>query len=146
MFLSDPEYLLACHIPEPADIFVGEAEALRRIERVDIADMLLQLILRPDNIAYLLKEEHIYLCCVAYHAHIRAPAQQLRYRIDAVVRAVLNVGEHLILGEAVEFLHIEVIDAYLERAGGLEQALLHRPADAHHLARGFHLSGELIIG
>ena len=41
---------------------------------------------------------------------------------------------------------VDVADARLERTHGLEQRLLHRAADRHHLARGLHLRAELVRG
>ena len=79
-----------------------------------------------------------------FHAH--AHAQQLGDGVDAVVGADSDIVQQVFPAPAVEFWHVQVVHADLQRADALEQALFKGAADAHGFARGLHLSAETVVG
>ena len=65
----------------------------------------------------------------------------------AYSRSSVGVGDVFqqpVVRPVVELLVVDMADAGFERTHRLQQALLHRAADRHHLARGLHLRTELV--
>ena len=78
--------------------------------------------------------------------HAYAHAKQLGDGVDAVVGADSDIVQQVFPAPAVEFWHVQVVHANLQRADALEQAFFKGAADAHGFARGLHLSAETVVG
>ncbi len=79
------------------------------------------------------------------HARIDVAPEQLGDGEDAVVGTDADVVDERLRVLGVELLHVQVVHADLQRADGLEQALLDRAADAHDLAGRLHLGGQVVV-
>ena len=143
---ADGPDLVLRHAPQTGDILVREAHLFGGGKDSDIPRCARDDLLEVDDVLDLVEEEHVDLGRVADQAEVGAEADQLGDGVDAVVGAVDDVFQQLLLRHAVKFGHVAVADADLQRADGLEQALLDGAADAHDLAGGLHLGGQLVRG
>ena len=139
-------HILLAHAPEPRDVGVTEAHLLGPLERLSVALVRAERLLHVHDAADGLEEvgrDHRQ-CSDLVHA--RAQTQQLRDGKEPVIAELVQVLGQLRLGHVLELRQPEVLRADLQRADGLEQALLERAADAHDLARGLHLRAERVGG
>ena len=129
-------------VPEPGDELVGEAHLLGLAQHGDVVDLLLEPALHRRDLLKRLEKE------LGDHGDLvelfdaRAAAQQLHDRVDVVVPEDGDILIERLVREGIELRVPEVADPGLERADGLEEALLKIGADAHDLARGLHLRAE----
>ena len=135
-------------MPELADVRVGEAPTLGLAQQLGRDDDRLKLLLEIDDVLDLVQEEHVDARDGADAGVIHAVPHQLCDGVQAIVGALLDVGEQLVGRHvlAVKLGHVQMRMANLERANRFEQAFLHRAAHAHHLAGRLHLRGEAIGG
>ena len=133
-------------IPEVRNGPVAEAHALRVGKHGHIPGMAAQLILFQNDVAQLLNEQQVDLGGVSDQAHVYALSQQLSNGVDPIVGALGHIAQQLVGLHVVEFLHVQVVYADLQRADGFQQALLNGAAHAHHLAGGLHLGAEPVVG
>jgi hypothetical protein len=75
----------------------------------------------------------------------RPEAHQLGDGVEPVVGAVADVFQQLLPGPGVELGPCDVAHADLQRAHGLEHALLDGAAHGHDLAGGLHLRGQVLL-
>ena len=139
-------HILLAHAPEPRDVGVTEAHLLGPLERLSVALVRAERLLHVHDAADGLEEvgrDHRQ-CSDLVHA--RAQTQQLRDGKEPVIAELVQVLGQLRLGHVLELRQPEVLRADLQRADGLEQALLERAADAHDLACGLHLRAERVGG
>ena len=142
--LAQGVHLVLGSAPQHPDVLVAEAHALGLAQRRLVEGVRRHRALHLDDVLELLQEEHVDLGVVVDERQVDAVADQLRDGVEAVVGTLLDVGQHLVVRHRVELLVVDVADARLERAHRFEQALLHRAAHRHHLARGFHLRAEFV--
>ena len=142
--LAQGVHLVLGSAPQHPDVLVAEAHALGLAQRRLVEGVRRHRALHLDDVLELLQEEHVDLGVVVDERQVDAVANQLRNGVEAVVGTLLDVGQHLVVRHRVELLVVDVADARLERAHSFEQALLHRAAHRHHLARGFHLRAEFV--
>ena len=136
---------LAGHIPKLCDKPVGKAHSFCRPQRVKISLVFTEHFFRADNISYFFKEQHIDLRGVVNKTDVRVASHKLGNCVYAIVRAVCNIGQHLLLGERVEFSDIQVANTRFEGAHGFQQTFLNSSAYAHDLTGSLHLSGKLVV-
>ena len=132
--------------PQLTDILVAEAHALGLTKRIHIHRMCADHLLELHDVLELFQEEHVDFRLVVDQRQVHAPADQLRNGVETVVRADLDVIQQVVVRPRVELLVVDVADTRLQRTHRLQQRLLHRAADRHHLARGLHLRAQLVRG
>ena len=108
--------------------------------------MAAQLLLFQHDVAQLFDEQQVDLGGVGDQAHVHAVSQQLGDGVDPIVGALGHIAQQLVGFHVVKFFHVQVVYADLQRADGLQQALLNGAAHAHHLAGGLHLGAEPVVG
>ena len=144
VLLAQTVHFVLRKAPQLTDVLVAETHALGSAERLDVHRVCADDVFELDDVLELLQEEHVDLRLVVDQRQVDAVTDQLADGIEPVVGSPLDVGEQVVVRPLVEFLVIDVADARFERTHGLEQRLLHRAADGHHLARGLHLRAELV--
>ena len=136
--------LVRLHTPQPADGRVGKAHALGAVQQLGVTrNGSLELFFHAHDIANLVDEEKVDFGLFADENRVNAAAQQLCNGVNALVSRVGNALQHVLDRHVVKLFHVHMVDAGLERADRLEQALFHGAADGHDLARGLHLGGQL---
>ena len=138
------EHLLLAHAPQLTDELVAKTHAFGVAQRFDVAGIGRYDLFELDDVLKLLEEEHVDFGAVVDQRQLDAPADQLGDGVKTVVRSLLDIGEHPIDRPVVEFLMVDMADPRFERAHRLQEALLHRAAHGHHLARRLHLGSELV--
>ena len=139
-------HLVLALAPQLADILIAKAHALGLTQHLDIPAVVSHYLLKLDDVLELLEEEHVDLRIVVDHHQIDPVADQLGDGIETIVRTLLDVGQQFVVRRAVKLLVVDVAYTRLERTHRLQQRLLHRATDGHHLARSLHLRTELIRG
>ena len=134
------------HVPQPGDAGIGEAQLLRLAQGLRVHGMLGHDALKVHDLLEGLEEEGRDLGGLVDAIHGNAQTQQLRDGVEVVVAEFGDVAQQLLGGFAVELGHVDVVDADLQRAHGLQQALLEIAADAHDLAGGLHLGAQTVAG
>ena len=131
-------------LPEVREVVVGEAHALGLQQGVGVERRVLDGALELDDVVELVEEEHVDAREVADTVVVHAQPHELRDGEDTVIRADLDVFHQLFNRHVVELRHVDVAHTDLQRADGLEEALLDRAAHAHHFTCGLHLCAELV--
>ena len=144
--LAQGEHLPLRDVPELRHRPVGEAHLLCLIIHAAVHDRAGKLPLHGDDVPKLADEEDVDGAFLYNFFHAHAHAQQLGDGVDAVVGADFDIVQQVFPAPAVEFWHVQVVHADLQRADALEQALFKGAADAHGFARGLHLSAETVVG
>ena len=132
------------HIPALRNVFIGEADLLGLPQHGSVRGIVADRPLKFDDLFDLLQEVRRDGSDFEDFVHADAHAEQLRNRIDVVVAEFGNIVKQLFCRLAVKFRHIEVAHADLQRTHRFQQAFFERAADAHDLARRFHLRAELV--
>ena len=78
--------------------------------------------------------------------HGDAPVDDFRDGKNVVGAEHADIVQQLLRGHVVEFVMVDVVRAYLQRADALEQGFLQIGADAHDLAGGHHLGAQNVDG
>ena len=144
VLLAQQVHVVLRDTPQLTDELVAETHALGFAQHFDIHRSGLDDALEFDDILELFEEEHVDFRAVVDQHQIDAAADQLRDGIQSVVGRLGDVFQQPVVRPVVELLVVDMADAGFERTHRLQQALLHRAADRHHLARGFHLRTELV--
>jgi len=144
VLLAQQVHVVLRDAPQLADELIAETHALGFAQHFDIHRSGLDDALEFDDILELFEEEHVDFRAVVDQHQIDAAADQLRDGIQPVVGRLGDVFQQPVVRPVFELLVVDMADAGFERTHRLQQALLHRAADRHHLARGFHLRTELV--
>ena len=144
--LAQGEHLPLRDVPDLRHRPVGEAHLLCLIIHAAVHDRAGKLPLHGDDVPKLADEECVDGTLFYDFLHAHAHTQQLGDGVDAVVGADSDIVQQVFPAPAVEFRHVQVVHANLQRADALEQTLFKGAADAHGFACGLHLSAETVVG
>ena len=144
VLLAHEVHIVLTLTPELADELIAKAHLLGILQRLHIAHVVAYHLFELDDILKLLEEEHVDLRVVVDHHQIHLVADELGDGIETIIRTIFNIGKQLVIRPAVKFLVVDVANTRLERTHSLQERLLHRAADCHHLTRGLHLRTELV--
>ena len=146
VLLTHEVHIVLALTPELADVLIAKAHLLGILQRLHIAYVITYHLLELDDVLELLQEEHVDLRVVVDHHQIHIVADELGDGVETIVRTIFNIGKQLVIRPAVKFLVVDVANTRLERAHSLQERLLHRTANGHHLTRRLHLRTELVRG
>ena len=132
--------------PEPAHIFIAEAHLLRVQKGFRLFDVELQVFFHIHNALDGVQEIHVNGGDLMNLLHGDTPVDHFRNGEDVVGAEHADIVQQLLRGHVVEFVMVDVVRAYLQRADALEQGFLQIGADAHDLAGGHHLGTQNVDG
>ena len=100
--------------PETRYIFIRKAHLFCFDKHLYVKIGLCNFAFHIYYVLYFFKEEHIYFCRIPYQAQIRTVPYKLGYRVNSVIRAVLDIFHELFVRIRIELLHIYMAHAYLK--------------------------------
>ena len=127
---------------QPLDGLVGIAHALGLQVGVAVDMAFLQAALHQEQVPELVQEEVVDFGNLMQLFQTHAPADGLVHREHALVGALGNQRQQLLIVQVGHGLHAQGVAADFRAAHSLHQGLLHVHADGHDLARGLHLGAQ----
>ena len=144
VLLAELEYVKLGALPHSCNVLIREAHLLCRGEGLKLEGMSLESFLHIDDVLDRLEEEGSDLGNFVYFLDSDAACEKLCDCKDVVVAEGGDIFKDLLVRHIIELRVVNVVNANLERAHTLEEALFKVRADAHNLAGRLHLSSELI--